>query len=416
MKKALLVIILIFCFINYVKAETFYGKYRLVEDYGEYKDDLLKIDKVKLYNTYKNIYVDMGYMLDNDEYIKDEKDYIEEYVDINENDIGDEYIKIKTINKDSYFIQFRNFKSNMKIYEVEIYYKDKKMSYGFINNPSSKLFNITDNDHSTYIDCDEISNFYINLYNYYNSKDISIKIYTDDNIDYNFLLAFGNYSTYITLHNNNKNKHIISFDNENNTTKYEFKGFKKLYRYYDEEKEVLNYYVENGDNLLSNDYIEFDIYYIRDKIVLNDIMIITNPNEKVEDFIDYSSSKVDINCNIDYKVNGNYLCKFKLNDILVDRNIVVNIPKKNESVEYKEKNNNEINIVIDDYIKNNELNKISNIIDDNNIIVKEINNKKEKAKLNVNTHKNNLIKYIKYIIIVNLIIIEIILFIKKKKK
>ena len=32
MKKVLLVIILIFCFINYVKAETFYGEYRLVED------------------------------------------------------------------------------------------------------------------------------------------------------------------------------------------------------------------------------------------------------------------------------------------------------------------------------------------------------------------------------------------------
>jgi len=342
----------------------------------------------------------------------DEKDYIEEYTTINENDIGDEYIKVKSINKNSYLIQFRDFKSHMKIYELEIYYKNKKLSFSFINNPSSKLSNIIDNDYSSYIDCNEIRDFYVNLYDFYNSNDIIIKLYTDDDIDYKFLLTFGDYSKYITLHNKNKNKHIISFDNKDSKTEYKFMGLKKIYRYYKEEKKVLNYYVENGNNLLIDDYIELDIYYKRDKLILNDIMIIRNRNEKVEDFIEYSSDKVDINCNINYDVNGNYLCKFILNDILVERNINVNIPLIEESIKDKEINYNNVN-----NIGNNKLNK-PDYLRDNNIKtithIKKISEEKEIDKLNI--HKNNLIKYIKYIIILILIIIEIILFIKKKKK
>jgi len=407
MKKILLIIILFFCFLNYIKAETFYGEYRLVDDIGEYKDDLLKIEKVKLYNTYKNKYIDMGYMLENNEYIKDENDYVEKYTNINKNDIGDEYIKLKSINKNSYLLQFRVFKSYMKIYEVEIYYKNKKLSYGFINNPSSKLSNIVDNDYITYIDCAEIQNFYVNLYNHYNSSDITIIIYTDDDVDYNFLLSFGDYTTNITLHNKNKNKHIISFNNEEVKINYEYMGFKKLYRYYKEEKEVLNNYVEYSNNILEDDYIEFDTYYVRDKLILNDIMIINNSEQKAEDFIEYSSDKVNVECTIDYNVNGKYICEYILNDISVKRNIIVNIPNV-EEMKLNEIRNN----------VNNISKVIENNIDDKSVVL--VNNDKNKIKeirkINTIIHKNNLIKYIKYIIIVNLIIIEIILFIKKKKK
>jgi len=407
MKKILLIIILFFCFLNYIKAETFYGEYRLVDDIGEYKDDLLKIEKVKLYNTYKNKYIDMGYMLENNEYIKDENDYVEKYTNINKNDIGDEYIKLKSINKNSYLLQFRVFKSYMKIYEVEIYYKNKKLSYGFINNPSSKLSNIVDNDYITYIDCAEIQNFYVNLYNHYNSSDITIIIYTDDDVDYNFLLSFGDYTTNITLHNKNKNKNIISFNNEEVKINYEYMGFKKLYRYYKEEKEVLNNYVEYSNNILEDDYIEFDTYYVRDKLILNDIMIINNSEQKAEDFIEYSSDKVNVECTIDYNVNGKYICEYILNDISVKRNIIVNIPNV-EEMKLNEIRNN----------VNNISKVIENNIDDKSVVL--VNNDKNKIKeirkINTIIHKNNLIKYIKYIIIVNLIIIEIILFIKKKKK
>jgi len=407
MKKILLIIILFFCFLNYIKAETFYGEYRLVDDIGEYKDDLLKIEKVKLYNTYKNKYIDMGYMLENNEYIKDENDYVEKYTNINKNDIGDEYIKLKSINKNSYLLQFRVFKSYMKIYEVEIYYKNKKLSYGFINNPSSKLSNIVDNDYITYMDCVEIQNFYVNLYNHYNSSDITIIIYTDDDVDYNFLLSFGDYTTNITLHNKNKNKHIISFNNEEVKINYEYMGFKKLYRYYKEEKEVLNNYVEYSNNILEDDYIEFDTYYVRDKLILNDIMIINNSEQKAEDFIEYSSDKVNVECTIDYNVNGKYICEYILNDISVKRNIIVNIPNV-EEMKLNEIRNN----------VNNISKVIENNIDDKSVVL--VNNDKNKIKeirkINTIIHKNNLIKYIKYIIIVNLIIIEIILFIKKKKK
>ena len=43
------------------------------------------------------------------EYIKDEKEFIEKYLPINETEFGDEYIKVRTSNKSTYMIQFRNF-------------------------------------------------------------------------------------------------------------------------------------------------------------------------------------------------------------------------------------------------------------------------------------------------------------------
>lgn len=415
MKKILLFIILFFISFNYVNAETFYGEYRLVDDYSTYKDDLLKIENIKLYNTFKVNYIDMGYMLDNNEFIKDENDYKEEYISIDENEIGDEYIKVSSSENSTYMIQFKNFESSLKIYEVEIFYKDKKLPYGFIYGIDEKLFNITDNDYSTFIDSNEISNFYLNLYSRYNIKELNIKIYTNE-LDSKFLLSLGDISTFITLHKN-KNKHIITFDSEDNSTIYEFKGFKNLYRYYKEEKEILNNYVDYGNNILLDDYIEFDIYYIRDKLILDDIMIINNQNQKIEDFIEYSSDKVNIECNIDYNVNGKYTCEYILNDISVKRDIIVNIPFI-EDIKLKETNNN--NYIKETTYKVKRIKKINDepIKLDNDIELNLLKNNidKQNKKDIVNIRKNKLLKYIKYVTIFILFIIEIILFIKKKKK
>ena len=51
MKKIVVIIILFFSFFNYVKGETYYGDYRLVDDAGSYIEELLKIETINLFHN-----------------------------------------------------------------------------------------------------------------------------------------------------------------------------------------------------------------------------------------------------------------------------------------------------------------------------------------------------------------------------
>ncbi len=140
------------------------------------------------------------------------------------------------------------------------------------------------------------------------------------------------------------------------------------------------YKVKNIDNLNNDEYLIIkDIYFKRDKLVLKDNIEINNSNTKIIDFIEYSSGIVMLDCNVKYNTNGLYYCIFKLNDIVVKKDVLVNI---------------------DNYIKQ-----------ENNII-KLSSNKVVKTKIK----NNNYIKYIKIIIFIILISVDIVLMIKKKKK
>lgn len=325
MKKIVVIIILFFSFFNYVKGETYYGDYRLVDDAGSYIEELLKIETIKLYNTYKNNYIDMGYMLDNIDYIKDENDYKEEYININENELGDEYIKIKTNENKTTSIIINNLYKDLIINEIEIYNQDKKIYFDFLGPNKETLQKIKDTDLNTYTNLKDTNGAYITLYNSYKISDITIIIYTSNEPEYELKLTLSDTTQTITLHKN-KDKHIITFSNSiENEIIYEYKGFKKIHRHFKEEKEILNNYVENGDNIILDDYIEISDYYVRDKLILKDNIIIESKFDKITDFIEYSSNKVNINCNIDYNVNGIYKCIFLLNDIYVERDVTVNI-------------------------------------------------------------------------------------------
>jgi len=426
MKKVVLIIILFFSFFNYVKGETYYGEYRLVSDIGSYTNDLLKIETTKLYNTYKNNYIDMGYMIDNSDYIKDENDYKEDYTNINENELGDEYIKIKTNDNKTTSIIIDDLDNDLLINEIEIYNQDKKIYFDFLGPNKEVLKKIKDTDLNTYINLKDTNGAYITLYNSYKISDITIMFYTSDIVDSELKLILSDTTPTITLHKN-KNKHIITFNNDlEDEIIYEFKGFKKLYRYFKEEKEILNNYVETGDNIVLEDYIEINDYYIRDKLVLKDNIIIESKSDKITDFIEYSSNEVNINCNIDYSVNGIYNCSFLLNDIFVEKDVTVNILDINEISEEKIELKEQENIVeeqkekiIEQVIEEpeDEINELDNNIKTEKKI-KKLNNiiTPTKVKIDEDNNKEKLINIIKYIIIINLIFVEIILFIKKKKK
>ena len=416
MKKIIIIFIVLFCFNNRINAEVYYGDYRLVDDIGNYNDDTLKLESKKLYNTYEIKYKDMGYMLENNEYIKDENDFKEEYIDISINDIGDEYINVSTNIERASQIIINNLTDNMKIYEMEIYVNNEKFNYSYMYSEQNIMKKINDNNLETYLTGEEIKRIYVHL-NYNNSlENTEIILYTNDIEDYELSISFLNENIPLKLHNKNKNKHIISFKNNIENNLYEYKGNKTLYRYYKEDKILLNNYVESGENVILEDYKEKIDYYIRDKLILKDNFIIDNYDRNIIDIIEYSTDMVNINCNINYNVNGLYDCEFILNDIKVNKDILVNIPIKEEMVFEKNENNNIVNNKIKKKIKNKneklEVKILSNEITTTKN-VKENNNTTYKYK---KINKNKLINIIKYIILINLIIIEIMFFIKKNKK
>ena len=416
MKKIILIIFLFISFTNNVYASTYYSDYKYIGTDELKESDEIKYEEIKLYNTYTLEYKDLGYIEDNNLYIKDENDYIEKeyYIDeyIEEND---ELVVIPSSNYQTCSIKINNFHLNTKISEIELIYNDKKIDYKFMYNNISNSMNIKDNDYNTYATI--LSNkAYIRFETSINFSIHKLKliIHTiEDNIDSTFDIILG-YDIYNVNLRNNK-KHIYTFNNIENID-YKYLKNIKLYRHYEEVKVKNDIYVVSGDNLLLDDYKYVKKYYKRDKLVLSDNNIINNTYNNLNSFIKYSSGDVIIDCNINYSKNGIYKCLYKLNDIEVIKDIIV---RNNENkVEIKEDINNKDNI---DIIKNNkDINKIKPIIKNNtkkeekkneSKVVYEIKNNNIKTK-----DKNYLDNIIKYIIILFMICIEIILFIKRKRK
>jgi len=189
MKKLVLLFIVFFVCFNFVNADTFYGQFRLVEEINNYRDDMLKIETYKLYNTYEKEYLDMGYMIENDKYLIDENDSKVEYVNVLENDVGDEYITVKVDNNKTIYINFSELDPKMKIYELELFYKGSKNYYEFYELPNDDLKKIRDGDLNTYLDCSILDNFKLNLFDAYVLSDIKMILHTNSNEDYIFKLS-----------------------------------------------------------------------------------------------------------------------------------------------------------------------------------------------------------------------------------
>ena len=443
-KKIIFFIVLLFIFYKNVYGETYYGEYREVIEIGDYKNDEIKIDSYKLYNTYNLEYIDMGYMLENYEYIKDGTDFKEELINVDINEYSDEYINNKINNNVTTYINILNKSTNsIKINELEIYADGYKRSFGYIGEKVD-ISALYDDDLNTYYEINANELFRINIYISYLIRDIKIIIHTKDENNYPLKLTLRNNDYDILLNNNNHNKHIITFNSE--LESYEYKAMKTLYRYFKEEKVKLNNYVKEGENILEEDYIIYNDFYVRDKLVLKDNLIINHSNMDVFDLIEYSTNNVKINCDINYKVNGTYKCEFIVSDIKVIKDITINIPseKNNFTEEIKESNenlynneniSNKINKVenVKDKDKNTYKKNRATIVIDNETekeITKKISKEKEtpkktnsniidekKSKVNVNKEKDkNLTNIVKIVIFINVILIEFILFIKKRKR
>jgi len=131
--------------------------------------------------------------------------------------------------------------------------------------------------------------------------------------------------------------------------------------------------------------------------------------KNVLDFIEYSNGDVEVICDINYEISGEYDCLYKLNDIEVIKNIKVIKEKSNINIK-EEKENISIN---KEEIRNNYIDKIT--IDEN---VSEL--VKIQKQNNIENKENDDNKYklliIKYVFFLFFICLEIILYIKRKKR
>ena len=408
MKKIILFISLIL-FIKSVDAETFYGEYYKVDEIYNDPLDEIKIEENKLYNTYKINYRDLGYLEENDIYIKDENDYIEQIINSSEEDINsDEYITISTLSLERNTIFLGEVSNNFKVSEIEVYYKGEKINYEINNEHLYKdIEKIKDNNLTTFYENNRLNNnLVLNLKEFYPSIDLKVIIYTEENSFMSFKLYIDNK---IPIELGKNKKHIINFINDKSSidAEYNYLLNKKVYRYYEEEKIPQNIYVKDGENILLDDYIIESVYYRRDKLILNDNLVITNEKQDINDFIEYSNGDIILNNNIDYTKNGIYQCEFILNNLKVEKDIVVDIKDKVETIKSNNKITKNIKLRKDNGIKS--LEKTTTKLIKNNTL----NLRNETTK---EVEKGVKKSYVRFILIILFFILKIIIIYKKKKR
>lgn len=380
-----------FIFINKVNAETFYSDYYEVESIVGLNEDEFKINTYKLYNKYKIEYENLGYIEDKSEYIKNENDYI--YKDIvTDKTSGDEYITVYLNDIEQYknSIKFGTVNKS-KFYEVEIYNGDEKIKYE--TNDLENISYMFDNNFETYYKHNNILQYIMfKFLNKYNLEDIKFVIYTKESLGNTSFLLYTEPRIKIELNNNIDRKHIISFkiDYENvGRVDYIYKDKVKLYKYYKENKIILNEYVKDEENIILDDFKIVNEYFKRDKLVLKDDLIIDNTNIKLDDFIEYSNGEIKIDCDIDYNKNGIYKCNFLINNLNIEKNIVVDIPiKKDDKVSeiLNEESSNSNEVFNEEIEAEKLLMNENNTVKENNITkkntIKHINKKIKKNSIN----------------------------------
>ena len=362
--KKLLLLYLIAMFPNIVNA----NEYHKIEGTCIESENCIK-EEIKKYNTYSIKYIDMGYMEENDDYIKDDNDFIIEE--------GNEFITLHNTSKKVSELYF-SLNTDIKIYEIEIYSKEKLIFYtprlNFYVQFSNNLYD--KNLDTYYIHGNKHILLQLDLDNEYDIEDLVIKLYTKT--EENSTIRINSTSNNIYLDNSIDRWHIINFKNDEIDIVEQVIDNKIKYRYYKEEKIINNIYVEDGDNLIKDDYIIDYIYYAKDDECDED--------DDIEDAYINNEEENDSN-------------EYISNDIDISNKEIKEIKKENTSINtitYKADSKNSDTKVINnkniDIIKNEE--KTYNVKNDNRVIDKlDYENKKIESLEKESVVENNIIKH-----------------------
>ena len=429
MKRILIGIIVFLSFVNFVNAKVYYGDYYQVSS-KEKESDVFNIKKYMIHKEKIFNNIDMGYLEDNNYYIKDLNDYIYSYEDNKDSDIY--YVNNNILDKTTNKITLSNIGQYLKIYEIEVYYKNKLLKFNYdIYHIFDKQYifdNKIDDNYAEVFLLDNEINIYLDKY--YDINDLSIVLYSRELLNNTFCSMKVNddifkhkIDSYITVFKFNSN--IVNGN----------KKVVKKYRYYnqiiEDKYETIDY---DFTKINDENYEVYEEYYKRDKLELADDIIIDD-NQSLYDFIIYSSGNVNISCNKELSENDIYSCIYTLNNIKVEKDIIVNKKvndKKNDILEKVIKNNEEEkNYDIKEEVINNSDIKKDNKIQINKKIVKEnkvkedkyedslvVNKKKNREtdkKVKLKKSSNNKMYFIKFGIFIFLLSIEVLFCIYKKK-
>lgn len=417
MKKLYVFFLLLWICVKPAYAKTYYGEYGDYTNYSEEKissSDILKVESKNFYHAYTE---------------KISYEYLENSLYEKTGNYSTEY--------SSWSANTKSLDSNYAIEECSVYtYKPfKELQYFYLKNLSEKIHidsvkaydtktgNILmQNDDFTMYNNDT---FIFNINQEYSLANLKIYLYIDKQSvkDVKLTLSMNNennpFSNKIlvqTLQDNTSNKNIeLAIDNFSNvdglflnttTTSYcdtnvngkiinqspIYRNIFIKYEYKVITKEYLDLYIDEATTNYKIDYNDYKTYYrykIRDKVVLNDNMIIENKDVDLNNFILESTlDDIEITSNLNLNVNGIYDINFILPFKTVSTTIKVDIKEnylnalklQEQYVDYLLDAAETANYSVDQ--KNLEIKE--NIIDSTNEINRlkeEINNYKAKIKI-----------------------------------
>lgn len=314
MKKLLLLLLLIP--VLKVNASTYYTDYYEIEKYEE--SSLVKKEGIKLYNTYQEVKNDLDYQETCENYYEDK--YIIEELE-NKEKLDETYIKTQAIYPGDMLpingFTIVSINNDTIINEIVITYNNNRIDFTVENN-DSKNITLKKGD-SLSVSFNEISDIKKLKISFKSDKPIDSltviklvkngrELFFDTFID-TYDITFTDYDEYFDLY-----QKYGAYENTSIVKPYYKKTIKK-YLCYEIKKEKLNIYVEEGDNLLLDDYKIVNKYYKKDYIEISDDIITKNTDLKkliISSSLDLTNLK--IKHNINYNKTGNYNIDYIIGD------------------------------------------------------------------------------------------------------
>ena len=424
MKKILLVFLLLFS--SKVKAITFYSDYSNFSAYtNEFvaKSDLVNVEEKinKKYYINRKVYSENGSYVDKENYEEVKSGLLTTKPEEKENR------KIYTYDNSFYlnipkvrYIYLDN-SAGIRVKEIALYLNNKRYYYEFRCN---------DCFFGSYINISKDDYFKIDLGGYYSVKDIYI-IFLLEEKAMHFKIDI-NYINDITFYKNKIDFNTMKGDSVLNVSYYDgylikdaltrseksnedqlyikdikYEYVDRVYKKYNLVKE----YVEDETNLY--DLEKLYRYQTRDKIEINDNIVITDKKYNLKDYIK-STCDYDIRDNIDSSINGNYNIIINFKGKEIKRNVVVNIASNKIELD-KEKELNDLKNAINK--KEYEIKKVieekEKVNEEANALNSIVNNKRKTDVENISTSKG-FSKRIIFIFLLIILLLILILIIKKK--
>lgn len=336
MKRYLLLLMLLLV-PKEIMASVFYTDYELAlknttKFYEE--SDLLKREEIILYQNYQLKRINENYYLENENPSKapyvDKNDFIYEYRDYEKdyNNTPNSYGvgKIYT-DKEIFFkyVRLSNFKENTKIKQLNIYYDDELLNYTYHAQNDKELSSVLGPGDFVYFYFDDSYDIKRMRFEFIFDMDKSVNISFDIWASSARYKGGGNYVTYqidIVNYTNNYTFNVIaneefveiceelSWVTHNKVKHFDYyKKPYKLYKYYDLEKEYIDYYSKEAQVDYFLDYDKKKViynYYKRDKISINDAIKEEEPLINAINSTTLDKNKIDLKLDDDI-LNINYL-------------------------------------------------------------------------------------------------------------